>query len=86
MIYTVMPVIYPAVINSSSCQIPNPVRLQWKGCLTVIYPVKIADGFISAMEYPFHEESLDRAAERFRYIYDKYLTDENRVFNTPLTV
>ena len=42
--------------------------------------IYVADGFISAMEYPFHEESLDRAAERFRYIYDKYLTDENRVF------
>lgn len=42
--------------------------------------IYVADGFISVMEYPFHEESLDRAAERFRYIYDKYLTDENRVF------
>lgn len=42
--------------------------------------VYVADGYISAMEYPFDEESLDRAAERFRYVYDKYLTDENRVF------
>lgn len=38
------------------------------------------DGYLAAVEYPRREESLDRAVERFRYIYEKYLTEENRVF------
>lgn len=42
--------------------------------------IYVADGFISALEYPVNEASMDRAAERFRYICEKYLTDENRVF------
>ena len=39
-----------------------------------------ADGFLSAMEYPMEEASLDRAAERFGYICGKYLTGENQVY------
>ena len=39
-----------------------------------------ADGFLSSMEYPMDEVSLDRAAERFRYVCETYLTDENRVY------
>ena len=42
--------------------------------------IYVADGVISAMEYPLNEDSLNRASERFRYICEKYLTDENRVF------
>ena len=32
------------------------------------------------MEYPLNESSLDRAAGRFQYLYDKYLNGSNRVF------
>lgn len=42
--------------------------------------IYVADGYISAIEYPLDETSLDRAAERFRYICEKYLTDKNAVF------
>lgn len=38
------------------------------------------EGYASAMEYPMNEASLDRAAQRFRHIYDKYLTEENAVY------
>ena len=31
------------------------------------------DGYASKLEYPLQEPSLDRAAERFSYLYDKYL-------------
>lgn len=37
-------------------------------------------GFLSAMEYPLNENSLDRAIDRFRYICEKYLTDKNQIF------
>ncbi len=39
-----------------------------------------ADGFLAAMEYPMNRDSLVHAAERFRYIYEKYLTKENKVY------
>ncbi len=39
-----------------------------------------ADGFLAALEYPMNEASLMRAAERFRFICRKYLTDENQVY------
>lgn len=39
-----------------------------------------ADGFLSAVEYPLHEDSVKRAADRFRYICEKYLTDDNKVY------
>ncbi|MEY8333978.1 hypothetical protein AALB53_12865 [Lachnospiraceae bacterium 47-T17] len=38
------------------------------------------DGFLAAMEYPRDDESLIRAAARFREICGKYLTADNRVF------
>lgn len=38
------------------------------------------DDFIATVEYPLNEDSLNRAAERFQYIHDKYLTEENRVY------
>lgn len=38
------------------------------------------EGYASAMEYPMNEASLNRAASRFRHIYDKYLTEKNAVY------
>lgn len=42
--------------------------------------IYVTDGFLSSMEYPMDEASLDRAAKRFRYICEKYLTEENQVY------
>ncbi len=42
--------------------------------------VYLSDGFLSAMEYPMNEASIVRAAERFRYVCEKYLTEENKVY------
>lgn len=42
--------------------------------------VYVAEDFLSAMEYPVNEASLKRAVGRFRYICEKYLTDENQVY------
>ena len=42
--------------------------------------VYVADAYISSMEYPMNEESLEYAAERFRYVCRKYLTDKNKVY------
>lgn len=39
-----------------------------------------ADGVLSAVEYPINEASLERAAARFRYVCEKYLTEENHVY------
>lgn len=39
-----------------------------------------AEGFLASMEYPMDEASLMRAAERFGYICEKYLTDGNQVY------
>ena len=38
------------------------------------------EGYASAMEYPMNKSSLNRAAQRFRHIYNKYLTEENSVY------
>lgn len=38
------------------------------------------DGYLSAVEYPMNESSLERAAQRFYDICEKYLTEKNRVF------
>ncbi len=35
--------------------------------------IYIVDGFASKIEYPLNEESVQRAGERFRYVYEKYL-------------
>ena len=37
--------------------------------------VYLADGFVSKLEYPLNEASLQHAQERFRFVYDKYLAD-----------
>lgn len=42
--------------------------------------IYISDGFAAYIEYPLNLESVDRAAERFRYVYEKYLSDKNRIF------
>lgn len=39
-----------------------------------------ADGYLCAVEYPLNADSLQRAIERFRYICEKYLGEENNVF------
>lgn len=35
----------------------------------------VVDGSIISMEYPLNEDSIDRASERFKNIYDMYLKD-----------
>ena len=40
----------------------------------------VTDGYIASLEYPIHESSLDRAAERFQFICDTYLTEKNSVY------
>ena len=35
--------------------------------------IYVVDGFASKIEYPLNEESVERAGERFRYVYEKYL-------------
>lgn len=37
--------------------------------------IYIADGYAVKQEYPLNPESLYHAAERFNYLYEKYLTD-----------
>lgn len=37
--------------------------------------IYLADGYACKLEYPLREESLDRASERFSYVYEKYLAD-----------
>jgi len=39
--------------------------------------IYVVDGFASKIEYPLNEESVERAGERFRYVYEKYLKDKN---------
>ena len=43
--------------------------------------IYLKDGYASKLEYPLQEGSLDRAADRFSYIYDKYLAGtQTRVY------
>lgn len=37
--------------------------------------IYVAEGYASALEYPLDEASIERAAGRFRHIYDKYLAE-----------
>ena len=37
--------------------------------------IYLADGYAAQQEYPLNEASVDHALERFRYLYEKYLTD-----------
>lgn len=34
-----------------------------------------AQGYLSKLDYPLDEDSVDRAADRFRFVYDRYLKD-----------
>lgn len=36
--------------------------------------------YIAAMEYPMDEAAVQYAGEKFRYVYDQYLSDHNRVY------
>lgn len=38
------------------------------------------DGFLASLEYPMREDEMTRAAQRFRSVCNKYLTDENNVY------
>ena len=42
--------------------------------------IYVFEGSAAAMEYPMDEASLSRAASRFRYLYQKYLDDSNKVY------
>lgn len=42
--------------------------------------IYLADGFLSAVEYPQDNSSLFRSVEIFRSVCEKYLTGENRVY------
>lgn len=39
--------------------------------------IYVAEGFASKIEYPLNEKSIERAGERFRYVYEKYLEGSN---------
>ena len=39
--------------------------------------IYVVDGFASKIEYPLNEGSVERAGERFQYVYEKYLKDTN---------
>ena len=39
--------------------------------------IYVVDGYAGKIEYPLNEESVERAGERFRYVYEKYLKDAN---------
>ena len=38
--------------------------------------IYIEDGYASKLEYPMNEGSMDYAASRFKYLYDKYMADK----------
>ncbi|MBQ7835892.1 MAG: hypothetical protein IJ389_01410 [Clostridia bacterium] len=42
--------------------------------------VYLKNGYAAAMEYPLNTESIRRASEKFRFIYERYLTEENRIY------
>lgn len=42
--------------------------------------IYLQDGYTAKMEYPLNQANFLRAAERFRYVYDKYLNENNQVF------
>lgn len=39
--------------------------------------IYIKNGFASKLEYPMNTESIEYAAKRFRFVYDKYLTEKD---------
>ena len=38
------------------------------------------NGFLSKVEYPLNEKSLEKAAERFKFVVDKYLSEGNKAY------
>lgn len=42
--------------------------------------IYLTDGFLSAVQYPMKEASLDRAVSRFRYFAETYLDDSNTIY------
>ncbi len=42
--------------------------------------IYIAEGYAAKQEYPLRADSLRRAAQRFAYVYEKYLTDSDVYF------
>lgn len=43
--------------------------------------VYLQDGYASKLEYPMNEDSIQRAAQVFKKVYDKYLTDSRVYFS-----
>lgn len=39
--------------------------------------IYIEDGYASKLEYPLNADSVEYAAERFRFVYEQYLADKN---------
>lgn len=39
--------------------------------------IYMADGYLSAMQYPLHEKALEEATQKFNEIAEEYLTEEN---------
>ena len=39
--------------------------------------VYLAEGYVSRLEYPMQEDSIAHAAQRFKYLYDTYLSGTN---------
>jgi len=39
--------------------------------------IYIVDGYAAKLDYPLNEDSIDYAAERFQYVYEKYLKEKN---------
>ena len=45
-----------------------------------LHKLYLQDGYICAMEYPMNEDSIQRAASRFHFIYEQYLSEDNQVY------
>lgn len=64
-----------------------PLRDQFRSlkAFTVFYlfgqkdnnKIYLEDGYASKLEYPMDTDSIEYAAERFRFVYDRYLADKN---------
>ena len=64
-----------------------PLRDQFRSlkAFTVFYifgqkdnnKIYLEDGYASKLEYPMDTDSIEHAAERFRFVYDQYLADKN---------
>ncbi len=46
--------------------------------------IYLENGYAAQQEYPLNQESLDHAAERFQYVYDKYLADSGCAVSTAI--